>query len=152
MAQGYFWLLWTVRDDYSTGQGYVATPIAGGVSSMIVGKNGDVHQYVKEEDTAYHAGGPIRPVWKLIKPQVNPNYYTIGIEHEGHASDEWTEAQYAASARLVTEIAKRWAISLDADHVVMHREIRAAKTCPGEKFDRGKLLALAGGCRVDQAA
>ena len=117
-----------------------------------VGKNGDVHQYVKEGDTAYHAGGPIRPVWKLIKPQVNPNYYTIGIEHEGHASDEWTEAQYAASARLVTEIAKRWAIPLDADHVVMHREIRAAKTCPGDKFDRGKLLALAGGCRVDQAA
>ena len=106
-----------------------------------VGKNGDVHQYVKEGDTAYHAGGPIRPSWKLIKPQVNPNFYTIGIEHEGHAADDWPEAQCAASAQLVAEIAARWNIPLNADHIVMHREIRAAKTCPGEKFDRVKLLA-----------
>ncbi len=107
-----------------------------------VGKNGDVHQYVKEEDTAYHAGNPIRPAWKLLKRGVNPNFYTIGIEHEGHAGDVWTEAQYAASAALVADIAKRWSIPLDADHVVMHREIYALRTCPGSQFDRSKFLAL----------
>src|SRR6266571_1562932 len=48
-----------------------------------IAKNGDVHQYVQEMDTAWHAGRVSKPVWALIKPGVNPNLYTAGIEHEG---------------------------------------------------------------------
>jgi len=96
-----------------------------------VGKTGDIHQFVDEADTAFHAGIVVRPTWKLIDPQVNPNYYTIGIEHEGQAQDIWPDEQYATSAGLVKEIAARWKIPLDRDHVIMHREIRASKTCPG---------------------
>ncbi len=96
-----------------------------------VGKTGRIHQYVEEVDTAFHAGIVVRPTWKLIDPQVNPNYYTIGIEHEGQPQDLWPDEQYAASAALVKEIAARWKIPLDRDHVIMHREIRASKTCPG---------------------
>src|SRR5271163_203896 len=48
-----------------------------------IGTGGLVHQYVKEADTAFHAGIVDRPTWPLLKPRVNPNYYTIGIEHEG---------------------------------------------------------------------
>jgi len=107
-----------------------------------VGRAGEVHQYVSEEDTAYHAGSPVNPTWRLLRPHVNPNFYTVGIEHEGRAQDEWTDAQYAASAQLVLEIARRWSIPLDADHVVMHREIRGNKTCPGFVFSRDKLLSL----------
>ena len=107
-----------------------------------VGRAGEVHQYVSEEDTAYHAGSPVNPTWHLLRPHVNPNFYTVGIEHEGRAQDEWTDAQYAASAQLVLEIARHWSIPLDADHVVMHREIRGNKTCPGFVFSRDKLLSL----------
>jgi len=106
-----------------------------------VGRGGEIHQFVHEEDTAYHAGNAVTPSWKLLRPGVNPNFYTIGIEHEGRAQDQWTEAQYNASAELVGEIAERWSIPLDQDHVVMHREIRASKTCPGFVFDRNTLLA-----------
>jgi N-acetyl-anhydromuramyl-L-alanine amidase AmpD len=101
-----------------------------------------VHQYVSEEDTAYHAGIPVCSTWKLLRPHVNPNFYTVGIEHEGRAQDQWTDAQYATSAELVGEIARRWSIPIDADHIVMHREIRANKTCPGFVFSRDKLLSL----------
>src|SRR5258708_4901619 len=48
----------------------------------VVTKSGDIVQYVAEDDTAFHAGMAINPTWSLIKPNVNPNFYTIGIELE----------------------------------------------------------------------
>lgn len=96
-----------------------------------VGKDGEIHQYVQEADTAFHAGIVVRPTWSLIKPNVNPNLYTVGIEHEGQPSDIWPEAQMCASAALIGDIALRWRIPLNQDHLIMHRQIRATKTCPG---------------------
>ena len=96
-----------------------------------VGKSGRVHQFVQEADTAYHAGIVVRPSWRLLEPGINPNFYTIGIEHEGQPQDLWPDEQYCASAALVREIAERWKIPLDRDHIIMHREIRASKSCPG---------------------
>jgi N-acetylmuramoyl-L-alanine amidase len=115
-----------------------------------VGKNGEVHQYVKEEDTAWHAGRVNSPVWGLIKPSgrgqyINPNYYTIGIEHEGYEDTEWSEAMYVSSSRLVAEISKRWNIPLDRQHVIGHHEIYALKTCPGRRVDLHRLILLASG-------
>jgi len=109
-----------------------------------VGKTGSVHQFVEETDTAFHAGIVVRPTWRLIDPKVNPNFYTIGIEHEGQPQDAWPDEQYRASAALVREIAARWKIPLDRDHVIMHREIRASKTCPGSA-DIDRLIREAAG-------
>src|SRR5262249_852030 len=67
----------------------------------IVGKSGVIHQYVEENDTAFHAGTVVQPSWRLIKPKVNPNYYTIGIEHEGKEDDVWPDVQIATSAALI---------------------------------------------------
>jgi hypothetical protein len=112
-----------------------------------VGKDGSVHQYVREEDTAFHAGIVDRPVWRLIKKGagVSPNSYTVGIEHEGMPDDPWTDVMYAASAELTAAICARWAIPIDADHLPMHREIRAGKSCPGFQFDPQKYLELVSG-------
>ena len=96
-----------------------------------VGKSGCLHQYVEEADTAFHAGIVVDPTWRLIDPNSNPNLYTVGIEHEGQPQDTWPDEQFRASAALVREIAGRWKIALDRDHIIMHREIRASKTCPG---------------------
>lgn len=109
-----------------------------GVSSHYgIGKNGEVHQYVKEEDTAFHAGIVDNPSWTGIRRTagggfVNPNLYTIGIEHEGFENDDWPEALRAASAALIAEIAGRWRMPLDRDHIVKHHEIRRIKPCPGK--------------------
>jgi len=105
-----------------------------------VGKSGQIHQYVQETDTAFHAGIVVRPIWSLIKPDINPNFYTVGIEHEGQPDDVWPEEQMAASAGLIGEVAARWKIPLDTDHVVMHRQIRATKTCPGSFIQIPELL------------
>lgn len=108
-----------------------------------IGRDGLVHQYVREADTAQHAGTIDRPTWPLLKPRANPNYYTIGIEHAGFERDGgWPDAQLAASAMLAAGIAARWDIPLDAAHIVLHHEIRNGKPCPGAGFDKAGYLDI----------
>jgi len=105
-----------------------------------IGADGAVHQYVEESDTAFHAGIVVNPAWRLIKPGQNPNFYTIGIELAGDAGDTPSDAQYSATADLLAEIGGRLQVPPDADHIVMHGEIRADRACPGAGFDRNELL------------
>lgn len=109
-----------------------------------VGRGGQVHQYVRETDAAYHAGTVVAPRWKLIKPStrkpgyINPNLYTIGIEHEGRglSTDQWPDTMRAASLSLTADVAKRWKIPIDADHIIPHCDIRSTKpNCPGRGID-----------------
>lgn len=98
-----------------------------------VGDN-DIHQYVKEEDTAYHAGN------------LTVNRKSIGIEHEGGPDLPVTEATVQTSIKLVAEICKRFSIPADKDHIKRHSDIKATQ-CPGtlpvERIieEVGKLLA-----------
>ena len=115
-----------------------------------IGINGDIHQYVQEADTAWHAGRVNAPTWALIKPAgngsyINPNYYTVGIEHEGDETTEWSDATYTSSSSMISEIAKRWNIPIDRQHIVGHHEIYSLKACPGTKVDFEKLIAMASG-------
>jgi len=98
-----------------------------------VGVDGRIHQYVSEDDTAFHAGIVVNPTAAMVlsRPSVNPNFYTIGIEHEGFADDKWPDAQLSTSPALVGGIAQRWEIPLDEDHVIRHHQIRFLKSCPG---------------------
>lgn len=108
-----------------------------------IGLNREIHQYVKEEDTAFHAGRVNGATAALVRLyQANPNYYSIGIEHEGTATSEWPDTMYEDSARLVAEIAKRHGIPLDRTHIVGHREIYALKSCPG-RGDVDRIVRLA---------
>ena len=115
-----------------------------------VGKDGSVHTYVAEENTAFHAGrrdGVTAPFVR-DRPNMNPNSYTVGIEHEGFPNDPWPDAQFEASAALVAEVANRWEIPVTRERILMHREIRTSKSCPGSwlKIDRlvGRARTLAG--------
>src|SRR5947209_19366111 len=69
-----------------------------------VGKNNEIHQYVEETDTAFHAGIVVNPAWPLLKPGVNPNFYTIGIEHEGLPDDIWCDVQRKRSPAHISDI------------------------------------------------
>ena len=108
-----------------------------------ISRDGEVHQYVNESDTAFHAGIVVNPSWPLLKPRINPNFYTIGIEHEGRPDEIWPEPQLSASASLIKDIGERWKIPLDVSHVIRHHEIRASKTCPGNWVQIGELLKRA---------
>lgn len=107
-----------------------------------VGVDGEVYQWVDETDEAWGNGRVDHPTWKLIQAQ-NPNFYTVSIEHEGVSGHVWTDAQYAADAELIKQIAARWGIPLDRDHVIGHNEIYSLKPdCPGKGLDFGKLMGM----------
>jgi N-acetyl-anhydromuramyl-L-alanine amidase AmpD len=113
-----------------------------GVSAhFLVGLDGRVAQFVDENDTARHTGRVKDPTASFLSAE-NPNLYTIGIEFEDGGDPEGverTDPQYAGGAALIRAMAERWAIPLDRDHVVGHREIYAAKSCPGN-LDIDRLL------------
>lgn len=126
--------------------GKFVAPIRAEVSSANFGISqvGEVHAYVKELDTAFHAGisgamaTKFRPTWKLYKLGMDVNGCSIGIEHQGwgpghadHPCSLWSDAMYTASAGLVADIAARWGIPLDRDHVIGHHEVFAGHSCPG---------------------
>jgi N-acetyl-anhydromuramyl-L-alanine amidase AmpD len=77
----------------------------------IVGTDGKVAQFVTEETTAWHAG----------------NFYynqrSVGIEHVGYASKPYTEAEYAASAKLVSYLTKKYGVAADRSHIIGHQQI-----------------------------
>lgn len=78
----------------------------------------EVHQYVKETDTAYHAGN------------LTVNRTSIGIEHEGGPTIPITDAVYEKSIELVTEICKRYNITPSLETIKPHRAFKATQ-CPG---------------------
>jgi N-acetylmuramoyl-L-alanine amidase len=133
-----------IMDGTLTGtDAWFGSPESGVSAHFGVGRKGEVHQYVGEADAAFHAGNVIGPTWALLKHGVNPNDYTIGIEHEGKAATAWTERMYRSSAELIKDLCHRWNIPLDRDHIVGHREIRADKSCPGTAVDLDRLVELA---------
>lgn len=128
---------------FAAGEGVFLDPTTQRSAHYGISKAGVIHQYVHEHHTAFHAGIVVNASWALLKPNVNPNFYTMGIEHEGLADDTWTKEQLSASAELVGQIAARWEIPLDPLHVIRHQQIRASKTCPGNWLrDTATLLAL----------
>ncbi len=104
----------------------------------LVGLDGRVRSFLPEDDAAMHAGRVHEPTGALARRSTaageSPNLTSIGIElvDDGEPYEvARTDAQYASAARLVARAAERWAIPIDADHVVGHREVTADKGCPG---------------------
>ena len=102
-------------------------------SHYLVLKTGEVWQFCSENDTAYGNGTVDKPTAKIVleRTGLNPNLYTISIEHEGFGYKDITAEQYKASSELIREISERWLIPLDRTHIIRHREINAGKLCPG---------------------
>lgn len=115
-------------------------------SHYMVCVDGSVEQFVDEEDTAWVNGRIDHPTSALVlsRPGINPNLYTIGIEHEGTGKQPLTPMQRDASVSLIRDIAIRRCIPLTRRHVVGHREIFSLKTCPGV-IDVDELVRLARG-------
>lgn len=125
---------------FQAGESVFADPGTQKSAHYGISNTGLIHQYVDENDTAFHAGIVVNPSWPLIKPGINPNLYTVGIEHEGRPDDVWPDAQLSSSATLIQAIAARWAIPIDDQHVIRHHQIRASKTCPGNWLNLDLLL------------
>lgn len=120
-------------------------PTSNASSHYMVGKNGVIWQFVEDEDTAWHAGGVNQPRWSLLKPKINPNLYTIGIEHEGFTGDKWTNEMYEATSELIAELCSKYKIPLDRNHIIGHNQINSVTraNCPGIGVDIDLLIEKA---------
>ena len=93
--------------------------------------NTAIHQYVKEENVAYHAG-----VYAM-------NQRSIGIEHEGGPELPISEVTYQTSGKLIGEIAMRYNIPLDREHIIPHSQVKPTQ-CPGT-LNLDKIISIAKG-------
>lgn len=116
---------------------------SGGVSSHFgVGKDGEIHQYVGLGDVARHAGKVREPNWNLLIPDVNPNWYTIGIEHEGFSGEEMPEEQYQATLALHKWLIEVFGLEANRDTIIGHNRINSVDKggCPGPGFPWERLF------------
>lgn len=114
---------------------WFGNPAAGVSAHYGVSASGEVHQYVGEADTAWHAG------------DAQVNRWSIGIEHAGDhpASGDWkpSRLQFEASARLAAVICRHHGIEPSEVTIVPHSAINERKPrCPGPGFDLAAYISL----------
>src|SRR5258708_18712517 len=80
--------------------------------------NFEIHQYVKDSDTAFHSG------LALVDKQ------SIGIICIGGENMPVTEATYQTLAQVIEELARKYRIPIDSDHIKGHKDI-VKVFCPG---------------------
>ncbi|WP_374713057.1 golvesin C-terminal-like domain-containing protein [Symbiobacterium terraclitae] len=100
---------------------------------VIRSSDGAVTQMVREKDIAWHAGN-----WTY-------NTQSIGIEHEGWVSScTWfTDAMYRSSAALARNIALKYGIPMNRNHIIGHNEVPGAThTDPGSCWDWNYYMSL----------
>ncbi len=100
----------TVQGSYGSCINWFKDPDAGVSAHYVVkSSNGDITQMVKEKDVAWHD--------KCF------NTNTVGIEHEGFVDDPevwYTDAMYAASAKLTAYLADKYGIAKTHAFILGH--------------------------------
>lgn len=95
-------------------------------------EDGTVHQYVRTEDTAWHAR------------QANP--FSIGIEHSAAPGRLATDKTYNTSIELVASLCKQY--GLDPNTAIVPHKEYVATACPGtidlDRIKKGVVEALVG--------
>lgn len=109
---------------------------------FLIGKDGVVYQYVNLWDAAWGNGVAAQPTWPLLIPDVNPNLYTISIEHEGMTGEPWTPEMYKSDVELLRILGDFFAFPLDRQHIIGHCEIDSVNrpNCPGAGLDWNRLM------------
>lgn len=81
-------------------------------------EDGNVHQYVRDEDTAYQAGN-----WTV-------NTQTIGIEHSAQPGRDASPATMETSAQLIADLSAKHGFVINSSTIRPHNAIKATQ-CPG---------------------
>ncbi|MGW1214590.1 N-acetylmuramoyl-L-alanine amidase [Streptomyces sp. NPDC002499] len=126
-------IIHVTQGSYASAVKVFQDPAHQAAAHYIVRKDGDVTQMIRELDVAYHAGNR------------EFNERSVGIEHEGFVDrpQDFTDAMYAASARLTANICKRYGIPVDREHVIGHVEVPGTDhTDPGTHWDWDRYMGL----------
>ena len=107
-----------------------------------VSRKGEYEQYVDFDNAAWAHGKVNKPSWSLLIPNINPNTYTISVEHEGYSGEPLTEEQYYATLWLHKVLCAAYDIVPGPDTIIGHCRIDSVNraNCPGIAFPFGRLL------------
>lgn len=96
----------------------------------VILKDGHLIQTVALDNSAWHAGvvSPNSP----YADRPNPNYWTIGIEHERDVTNTSpiTEEQIITSSKLTAWLRKQYPEAIP----ILHETIDVGRVCPGQNF------------------
>ncbi len=112
-------------------------------TQFCVAKDGRIAQYVSVDDSAWGNGDVQNPSWPDLIQGVNPNYYTISIEHEGLYTEQWTPQMYAANLRLLQWIQSYTGLQYSRHHTLIgHFEIDSVNKsdCPGPNVEWDRMI------------
>src|SRR5439155_24713329 len=65
---------------FAAGEGLFRNPSTQKSAHYDISRDGEIHQYVHEDDTAFHAGMVFKPAGALLNQILSSNCYPIGIE------------------------------------------------------------------------
>jgi N-acetyl-anhydromuramyl-L-alanine amidase AmpD len=117
---------------------------AQGSAHFLVTKSGEIYQLVDENNTAW-ANGYIEGAsvdLDLVLQGINPNYYSLSIEHEGQPGDTMPEEQYQATLWLHNYLINKYNIIIDNNHIIGHYRLDSVDrpNCPGSGFPWDRLF------------
>lgn len=123
----------TIEGSASGAISWFKNPVSDVSAHYVISYSGAITQMVREKDKAWHCG--------------SYNYRAIGFEHEGYAGqNNWTEAEYVASAALARDICNRYGIPKTRSYIIGHVEVPGAThTDPGSYFNWDYYIALVNG-------
>lgn len=109
---------------------WFANPASQVSAHFVISKDGSLVQTVAVEDSAWHAG--IVTPNSIYANRPNPNYWTIGIEHERDVTNTSpiTEAQIITSSKLTAWLRKQYPKAVP----ILHETIDVGRVCPGPNF------------------
>jgi len=144
---------------YAPSRDWLCDPNSGVSAHFIISKQGEISQLVSIYNSAranglsYSAGrwknarGKfVSPTWSDIIVGVNPNLYTISIEHEGFPEEARTQPMQDADVQLLRWIASQLHFSYVPGHsLIGHRDIDPVDKgfCPGPNVNFAQLAVAA---------
>jgi len=124
---------------------------------FLVARNGEVYQFVSIEENAWANGIDTKDIPKATaeivrKKGINPNWYSVSIEHEGFYAQtrgfltpEQLESTIMLHRYISSYVEDKYGkkIPFDRQHILGHNEINPTNrpNCPGEKFPFDQIIA-----------
>lgn len=122
-----------VEGSYEGCISWFQNPSANVSAHYVIANEGDITQMVWEQDIAWHAGN-----WSY-------NEQSVGIEHEGYASDpsSYPETMYVASAGLTRYLTDKYSIPRSRSYIIAHAQVPGSShTDPGPYWDWDHYMEL----------
>lgn len=101
-----------------------------------VAKDGTVRRHVADSEAAW-ANGALTPAPAHPTPLIarnggiDPNYWSLSIEHEGKSPDTPQGVQWEASVALTAWLCEQHGIAPSRDTIIRHSDIGGHLYCPG---------------------